>query len=62
MFNHQDIIKPQFMEKEKQDILKYIETEALEVELLDEGTLKRMILLFEKRAFGNHEMRVTFPD
>jgi len=49
-------------EKEKQDILKYVESEAPEVELLDEGTLKRMILLFEKRALRNQEMRVKFPD
>lgn len=49
-------------EKEKQDILKYVETEAPEVEALDEATLKRMILLFEKRALRNQEMRVKFPD
>lgn len=58
----QDVIEPQLTEKEKQDILKYVETEAAEVEALDEATLKRMILLFEKRALRNQEMRVKFPD
>jgi len=58
----QDVIEPQLTEKEKQDILKYVESEAPEVESLDEGTLKRMILLFEKRALRNQEMRVKFPD
>lgn len=57
-----DVVEPQLTEKEKQDILKYVETEAPEVEALDEGTLKRMILLFEKRALRNQEMRVKFPD
>lgn len=57
-----DVIEPQLTEKEKQDILKYVETEAAEIEALDEATLKRMILLFEKRALRNQEMRVKFPD
>ncbi|KAL0112501.1 hypothetical protein PUN28_012075 [Cardiocondyla obscurior] len=57
-----EVVEPQLTEKEKQDILKYVETEAPEVEALDEATLKRMILLFEKRALRNQEMRVKFPD
>ncbi|EZA50155.1 hypothetical protein DMN91_001553 [Ooceraea biroi] len=57
-----DVVEPQLTEKEKQDILKYVESEAAEVESLDEGTLKRTILLFEKRALRNQEMRVKFPD
>jgi len=56
------VVEPQLTDKEKQDILKYVETEAPEVEALDEATLKRMILLFEKRALRNQEMRVKFPD
>ena len=42
--------------------MKYVENEAAEVEPLDETNLKRMILLFEKRALRNQEMRVKFPD
>ncbi|XP_034941278.1 beta-catenin-like protein 1 [Chelonus insularis] len=57
-----DVMEPELTEKEKADILKYVETEAPEVEALDEATLKRMILLFEKRALRNQEMRVKFPD
>lgn len=57
-----DILEPELTEKEKEDILKYVETEATEVEPLDDTTLKRMILLFEKRALRNQEMRVKFPD
>ncbi|XP_071639382.1 beta-catenin-like protein 1 [Temnothorax longispinosus] len=48
-------------EKEKQDILNE-ETEAPEVEALDEATLERLILLFEIRALKNQIMRLKFPD
>lgn len=57
-----DILEPQLTDKEKEDILKYVETEAAEVEALDESTLKRIVLLFEKRSLRNQEMRVKFPD
>lgn len=42
--------------------MKLVETETVEGEPLDEATLKRMILLFEKRALKNQEMRIKFPD
>lgn len=35
---------------------------CLQGEVLDESTLKRLILLFEKRALKNQEMRIKFPD
>ncbi|XP_011501189.1 PREDICTED: beta-catenin-like protein 1 [Ceratosolen solmsi marchali] len=57
-----DVVEPQLTKEQKEDILKYVETEAAEVEALDETNLKRMILLFEKRALRNQEMRVKFPD
>lgn len=57
-----DVVEPQLSEKEKQDIIDYVENEAPEVEALDDATLKRMVLLFEKRALRNQEMRVKFPD
>ncbi|XP_024888874.1 beta-catenin-like protein 1 isoform X2 [Temnothorax curvispinosus] len=48
--------------KEKQDILnKYVKTKVF-VEALDEATLKRLILVFKKRALKNKEMKVKFPD
>jgi beta-catenin-like protein 1 len=31
-------------------------------EVLDDFTLKRLILLFEKRALRNQEVRIKFPD
>ncbi|XP_053573940.1 beta-catenin-like protein 1 isoform X2 [Bombina bombina] len=33
-----------------------------EVEPLDEGAVKRMILAFEKRSYKNQELRIKFPD
>ncbi|XP_053309605.1 beta-catenin-like protein 1 [Spea bombifrons] len=33
-----------------------------EVEPLDEGAVKRMILTFEKRSYKNQELRIKFPD
>ena len=57
-----DVDETELTEKEKEDILKYVETEAAETEVLDETSLKRLILLFEKRALRNQEMRVKFPD
>nr|CAD7456918.1 unnamed protein product [Timema tahoe] len=42
-------------EEEREKILKF-------GEILDDSTLKRMILLFEKRALKNQEMRIKFPD
>lgn len=50
-------------EEEKQDaIMKLVESEQSENDVLDEGTLKRMVLQFEKRALKNQEMRIKFPD
>ncbi|XP_075701392.1 beta-catenin-like protein 1 [Rhinoderma darwinii] len=33
-----------------------------DVEPLDEGAMKRMILTFEKRSYKNQELRIKFPD
>lgn len=49
-------------EKEKQEILKYVETEETEGEVLDESAVKRMVLMLEKRCLRNREMRIKFPD
>ncbi|XP_015120259.1 beta-catenin-like protein 1 [Diachasma alloeum] len=57
-----EILEPELTDREKEEILRYVENEAPEVEALDEATLKRMVLLFEKRALRNQEMRVKFPD
>ncbi|XP_066584208.1 beta-catenin-like protein 1 [Prorops nasuta] len=57
-----DVIEPQLSQKEKENILRYVESEAQHVEAIDETSLKRLVLLFEKRALKNQEMRVKFPD
>lgn len=49
-------------EQERQEILKYVETEETEGEAVDENSIKRMVLVFEKRALRNREMRIKFPD
>lgn len=57
-----EMVEPELTEQQKAEILKLVETETPEFEALDETNLKRMVLLFEKRAFRNQEMRVKFPD
>ncbi|KAJ9573603.1 hypothetical protein L9F63_009019, partial [Diploptera punctata] len=49
-------------DEEREKILKLVENEEVEGEVLDESALKRLILLFEKRALKNQEMRIKFPD
>lgn len=49
-------------DQERQEILKYVETEETEGEAVDENSIKRMVLVFEKRALKNREMRIKFPD
>ncbi|XP_044743510.1 beta-catenin-like protein 1 [Chrysoperla carnea] len=49
-------------EKEKAEILKYVETEETEGEVLDESAIKRLVLVFEKRCLRNREMRIKFPE
>ncbi|XP_071440545.1 beta-catenin-like protein 1 [Hetaerina americana] len=52
----------QVSEEVKDKILELVENEETDVDILDESTLKRMVLLFEKRALKNQEMRIKFPD
>ncbi|XP_058059236.1 beta-catenin-like protein 1 [Anopheles bellator] len=54
--------EPQISEQERLDILKFVETEEPDGEVLDESGLKKMLLLFEKRVLKNQEMRIKFPD
>ncbi|XP_064611827.1 beta-catenin-like protein 1 [Liolophura sinensis] len=48
-------------EEQREKILKMVEEEP-ETEPMDETTLKKMLLQFEKRVYKNQEMRVKFPD
>lgn len=54
--------EPQISEQERLDILKYVESEEAEGEVLDDASLKKILLLFEKRVLKNQEMRIKFPD
>ncbi|XP_029191088.1 beta-catenin-like protein 1 [Acropora millepora] len=48
-------------EEERLKILEMVENEP-EVEALDFGSLRRMLLLFEKKVTKNQEMRIKYPD
>ncbi|CAH1780152.1 unnamed protein product [Owenia fusiformis] len=48
-------------EDEKEKIIKMVE-EGGESESLDDTSVKRMILNFEKRVFKNQELRIKYPD
>ncbi|XP_068628538.1 beta-catenin-like protein 1 [Battus philenor] len=54
--------EPMITDKEREDILRFVETEATEGEVLDDTTVKKLVLNFEKKALKNREMRIKFPD
>ncbi|XP_063393704.1 beta-catenin-like protein 1 [Cydia fagiglandana] len=54
--------EPSITDKEREDILRFVETEATQGEVLDENGVKKLVLLFEKKALKNREMRIKFPD
>lgn len=50
-------------DEQMQKIQEIVENaEVNENDILDESSLKRLILLFEKRTLKNQEMRIKFPD
>jgi beta-catenin-like protein 1 len=62
-------LQPKYREEPVEDsrekimqLVDSLESTSGESDLLDETALKRMILLFEKRALKNQEMRIKFPD
>ncbi|XP_065203764.1 beta-catenin-like protein 1 [Planococcus citri] len=60
----QDIKIKQESEEEKTNevIQQILEEESTESDVIDEFTLKKMVLLFEKRTLKNQEMRIKFVD
>lgn len=54
--------EPQLTDDERLNILRYVDQEEVEGDILDEGGLKKMIFLYEKRNLRNQEMRIKFPD
>ncbi|KAH8250204.1 beta-catenin-like protein 1 [Drosophila bipectinata] len=53
---------PELTEEERLNILKYVENEEADGDVLDEQSLKKLILVFEKRNLKNQEMRIKFAD
>lgn len=49
-------------DREKLEILRYVDEEEVTGEVLDEAGLKKLILLLEKRILKNQEMRIKNPD
>ncbi|KAL0850071.1 hypothetical protein ABMA28_011966 [Loxostege sticticalis] len=54
--------EPTITDKEREDILRFVENEVTEGEVLDETAVKKLVLNFEKKALRNREMRIKFPD
>nr|CAH7728166.1 unnamed protein product [Callosobruchus chinensis] len=52
----------QITDEERAEILKFVETEETQGEVVDEATIKKIVLNFEKRSLRNREMRIKFPD
>uniref|UniRef100_A0A3Q4HX18 Beta-catenin-like protein 1 n=1 Tax=Neolamprologus brichardi TaxID=32507 RepID=A0A3Q4HX18_NEOBR len=44
------------------ELARYREVAGAEGELVDESSVKKMILTFEKRSYKNQELRIKFPD
>lgn len=49
-------------EIEKLNIMRYVENEAADVDILNEAGLRKLVLIFEKRVLRNQEMRIKFPE
>lgn len=49
-------------DEERRNIAKFVETEDVDVDIMDEPGLKKLLLLFEKRNLKNQEMRIKFPE
>uniref|UniRef100_W5LYK0 Catenin, beta like 1 n=1 Tax=Lepisosteus oculatus TaxID=7918 RepID=W5LYK0_LEPOC len=48
--------------KKLQELMENEDQEDQEAEPLDESSVKKMILTFEKRSYKNQELRIKFPD
>ncbi|GAB0097458.1 beta-catenin-like protein 1 [Sergentomyia squamirostris] len=49
-------------EIEKLNIMRYVENEAADVDILNEAGLRKLVLIFEKRVLKNQEMRIKFSE
>ncbi|ESN93775.1 hypothetical protein HELRODRAFT_186075 [Helobdella robusta] len=46
----------------REKVAKILEDDSTESDILDEGTVRRLIIQFEKRYQKNQEMRIKYPD
>lgn len=53
---------PELTDEERMNILKYVESEEAEGDVLDEQGLKKLLLVFEKKNLKNQELRIKYPD
>lgn len=56
------LLDPELTEEERLNILKYVENEEVEGEVMDEQALKKLLLVFEKKNLKNQELRIKYPD
>ena len=56
------LMDPELTEEERMNILKYVESEEAEGEVLDDQGLKKLLLVFEKKNLKNQELRIKYPD
>ncbi|KAL9890964.1 beta-catenin-like protein 1 [Glossina fuscipes fuscipes] len=56
------LLDPELTEEQRLNILKYVESEEAEGEVLDEQGLKKLLLVFEKKNLKNQELRIKYPD
>ncbi|XP_001359507.1 beta-catenin-like protein 1 [Drosophila pseudoobscura] len=55
-------LDPELTEEERLNIMRYVENEETDGDVLDEQGLKKLILVFEKRNLKNQEMRIKFVE
>ncbi|TMW50569.1 hypothetical protein DOY81_004355 [Sarcophaga bullata] len=56
------LMDPELTEEERLNILKYVENEEAEGDVLDDQGLKKLLLVFEKKNLKNQELRIKYPD
>ncbi|KAH9634128.1 hypothetical protein HF086_001330 [Spodoptera exigua] len=54
--------EPTITDEERENILRFVENETTEGDVLDETAVKKLVLNFEKKTLRNREMRIKFPD
>ncbi|XP_058979971.1 beta-catenin-like protein 1 [Musca domestica] len=56
------LLDPELTNEERMNILKYVESEEAEGDVLDEQGLKKLLLVFEKKNLKNQELRIKYSD